>query len=122
MNIPESVSPERTKAIVVGVGGYVEDTWRLPGARQSAIEFANWLVHECKIPPDNVSLLITPTAAPDDEPSLPPSMRVRGATHDVFIDTVTDDLHAKQGDLLIFYWCGHGMLDYGSDPKAWQQC
>jgi vWA-MoxR associated protein C-terminal domain len=111
-----AVVPERVHALVVGVESYgVSTQWDLPGAAQDALRFAAWLTGSCKVPVANVRLLVSPLPHTDlgDVLSAPAGLReaVRSATQQNVEATLFDELPQLDGDLLWFFWAGHGFLD-----------
>lgn len=108
--------PERTYAVVVGIERYeAGEDWDLDGSAGSALRIIRWL-RRCQVPPKNITALLSPLkknrstvtqALTDLElPSDPPP-----ATVDEIRRVVSDQLPAKDGDLLVLFWSGHGVLD-----------
>ena len=109
-------SPERTHAVVVGIERYeAGDAWDLDGAAGSALRIIRWL-RERYVPAGNITALLSPldvnmstverTLA---ELELPPEPLP--ATVDIIRRVITEQLPAKDGDLLVLFWSGHGVLD-----------
>lgn len=103
-----SVSPARTVVFAIGIEKYAYgEELDLPGAADYAIRFARWAV-ACGVPADRVWLGCSWL----EGPNLPPVPGV----HEVLttrdgLDTSLHELAAvNDADLLLFYWCGHGLL------------
>jgi hypothetical protein len=99
--VPESVSPARTVALVVTVDRYddpgIQD---LPGLVDGADRFVRWLVERGVAPDDIVRL-------GGDRP----------ATSSAVEEALTEELPARDGDLLWIYWAGHGLLLPGDSRR-----
>lgn len=110
------VSPDRTYAFVAGVERYaVSPGWNLRGAARDAIRFADWLTGPCEVPPDNVSLLLSPLdPAGLDWPATPALAELRSAhrpaTEESVKTALFSELPQRDGDLLWIFWAGHGFL------------
>jgi vWA-MoxR associated protein C-terminal domain len=109
-------SPERTYAVVVGIERYeAGDRWDLDGAAGSALRIIRWL-RKRHVPAENITVLLSPldgnrstvqqTLGELEFPSEPLS-----ATVDEIRRVITEELPAKDGDLLVLFWSGHGVLD-----------
>jgi len=102
--------PQNTQAIVVGVETYqVGANWKLDGPANDACKFVKWL--RAKGVPD-VQIALFVSALPENQ-SLVNGLDVvsQPATHAAITKTLTDGLANKNGDLLVFFWGGHGVVD-----------
>ena len=110
------ISPERTYAVVVGIERYEAGRkWDLDGAAESALRIIGWL-RECDVPAENITVLLSPLYSNRSKveqrladlgfptESLP-------ATVEKVRQVVTEQLPGKDGDLLVLFWSGHGVLD-----------
>jgi flagellar motility protein MotE (MotC chaperone) len=110
------ISPERTYAVVVGIEQYEAGRkWDLDGSAESALRIIGWL-RECHVPFENITVLLSPLDSNRSRveqrladlgfptESLP-------ATVEKVRQVVTEHLPGKDGDLLVLFWSGHGVLD-----------
>jgi hypothetical protein len=110
-------SPDRTHAVIVGIERYeAGDRWDLNGSAGSALRIISWL-RERHVPVGNITVLLSPLDAnrPTVEQTLanlgfPPAQRLP-ATVDEIRRVITEQLPKKDGDLLVLFWSGHGVLD-----------
>lgn len=107
------MTPERTFALIVGVEKYAASGMRLPGAAQDALRVAGWLTGPGGVPAANVRLFVSPLESTSLDWSCVPELshhegHCRAATHDAISDALLMDLAQCDGDLLWFYWAGHG--------------
>lgn len=79
----------------------------LPDAAKYAVRFARW-AHACGVPLEKIVLACSWLKEPPT-PVLPGACVV-DTTRDA-LDRTLHDLVAAGGDLLLLYWCGHGLLD-----------
>jgi hypothetical protein len=110
-------SPERTYAVVVGIERYeAGDNWDLDGSAHSALRIIRWL-RERQVPIGNITALLSPLDAnrPKVEETMAdlgfPPTQLLPATVDEIRRVITEQLPAKDGDLLVLFWSGHGVLD-----------
>lgn len=107
-----AVSPQRTSVLAVGIERY---DWGsaldLPGAADHAVRFARWAAGR-GVPTERIRLACSWLELPTDKP-------VPGA---VGVGTMRDELDAalyslmdEGGDLLLLYWCGHGVTEEGTN-------
>jgi hypothetical protein len=108
--------PERTHAVVVGIERYeAGDAWDLDGAAESALRIIRWL-RERNVPAENITVLLSPldtnvARAKQILAELKLPAAPRPATVDEIRRVITEELPAKDGDLLVLFWTGHGVLD-----------
>ncbi len=110
------ISPERTYAVVVGIERYEAGSkWDLDGAAGAALRIIGWL-RDRSVPVENITVLLSPLDSnrPTVEQTLaelnfpadqPP------ATFDEISRIITEQLPERDGDLLVLFWSGHGVLD-----------
>src|SRR3954453_11418061 len=102
------VAPDRTAVFAVGIEKYEYGAeMDLPGAADYAVRFARW-ARKCDVPADRIWLGCS-WLQPPVEPSLPGAHDVSTKRDD--LDTALHKVAAADADLLLFYWCGHGLLD-----------
>ncbi|WP_165989258.1 effector-associated domain 2-containing protein [Streptomyces sp. YIM 98790] len=100
--------PERTVAVVTGIERYAAGpAWELPGPARDAVRFRDWLLR-AGVPEQNILLHLDPLPA---TPGIPPGLPYRSAGHDALRRTFVAELPALDGDLLLLWWGGHGVLD-----------
>lgn len=97
----------RTWVLSVGIERYDHGSaMDLPGAADAALRFARWaLAHQ--VPPAHILVGCT---ALEGALVLPPGVVGVGTTRAAIEDTLID-LGARAGDLLLVFWCGHGVLN-----------
>src|SRR5262245_4887720 len=103
-------SPEKTRAIVVGMETYaVGSGWNLNGPASDAYKFVNWL-RTRGVPDGQISLFIS--ALPENQ-QLVNQIGIPGTnpTQAAITSAITDGLANGSGDLLIFFCGGHGVVD-----------
>lgn len=103
-----TVDPNRALVISVGVERYKYGAHMdLPGAIKAAENFAQWALN-CGVPPDRVWL----ACSQDGGSGLSPLAAVKKfeAAHSELQDMLADATQIE-GDLLLFFWCGHGILN-----------
>lgn len=111
-----AAAPERVYALVVGVESYkIGAEWDLPGAARDAVRFAAWLTGPGQVPAANIRMLLSPLRRNEltDAQQLPEELRqsVQAATEERVDAALFKDLPRQDGDLLWFFWAGHGFLD-----------
>ena len=108
--------PERTQAVVVGIERYEAGrSWDLDGAAESALEIIKWL-REIEVPVENITVLLSPLDSNQSKmqqrlAELGLSPQPLPATVEKVRHVVTEELPMKDGDLLVLFWSGHGILD-----------
>jgi hypothetical protein len=114
--IPGVISPERTYAVVVGIEQYEAGVkWDLDGAAESALRIVRWL-RERDVPAENITVLLSPLYS--NRSKVEQRLADLGfptdwlpATVEKVRQVVTEQLPGKDGDLLVLFWSGHGVLD-----------
>jgi tetratricopeptide (TPR) repeat protein len=99
-----TAKPERTYALVVGVGEYQEQGWNVSSPAPDAAKFAHWLVKR-GVPTANIRLCLSPSVA------VVADLVIHPATGESISRLITEDLAPKTGDLLYIFWAGHGVID-----------
>ncbi len=102
--------PNRTFAVVVGVEKYaVGAGWDLNGPTNDAVRFIRWLRGQ-QVPADRIFTFVTPR---DSNQHLLQGLdvNVEPAEHGRITDAITNRLANASGDLLFFFWGGHGVID-----------
>ena len=103
--------PKRTSVLAVGLERYGFGPERsLPGVARYAVRFAEWAIDR-GVPPSRVRLGCSWVQKPAPEP-LPNCISVQ-TTAEALIATLRD-LMVEGGDLLLLYWCGHGVAALGA--------
>lgn len=110
------ISPDRTYAVVVGIERYAAGSkWDLDGAAQSALRIIGWL-RDCGVPAANITALLT--LLDSNRPKVEQRLAELGlppeplpATVEMIRQVITEQLPGKDGDLLVLFWSGHGVLD-----------
>lgn len=112
----------KTIAVVVGIDNYGTDEWYLPGPAADAVRFTIWLLRQ-GVQPKNIWLCTTPGI---EDPALQKIVReqsdatvakriARCARLDPHRDQIDKlfnaTLRRRQGDLLVVFWGGHGVMD-----------
>ena len=82
----------------------------LPGVARYAVRFAEWAIAR-GVPPGRVRLACSWVQKPARKP-LPKCIHVQ-TTAELLIATLVD-LMVEGGDLLLLYWCGHGVAAQGA--------
>ena len=109
-------SPERTYAVVVGIERYeAGDGWDLDGAAGSALRIIGWLRNR-GVPVENITVLLSPLES--NRPTVEQALaelkfpaNLPSATFDEISRVITEQLPKQDGDLLVLFWSGHGVLD-----------
>jgi hypothetical protein len=103
-----TADPNRTYALVVGIERYdIGDSWNLDGPAADAARFVNWL-RAREVPAANIWLHASPLDAQALRQLLcDPAVDICAATRESIRHRITDVLGVP-GDLLYFYWGGHG--------------
>lgn len=99
---------DRTLVLAVGLERYdYGEGMALPGAAGGAVRFARWAL-DCGVPAERVMLACSWLEEPSSSPFA--GVRLVGTTRDM-LDTALQDAVGVGGDLLLLYWCGHGLLN-----------
>lgn len=105
------VDPAQALALAVGIERYAYGSeMDLPGAAEAACDFAEWALGR-GIPPERVILACTWLEAnpPVDLPFRP--VQATAAS----LQATIAGLDRESGELLLMYWCGHGVLREGRE-------
>jgi hypothetical protein len=108
MTIPDA-EPAHTYALVVGIEQYSAGSdWDLNGPARDVHDFTRWLLRR-QIPEDNILLFVS---ALDKNKALISGlgMATSPATRENIYNAITQDLRSKDGNLLFFFWSGHGVV------------
>lgn len=101
------IDPSRVLVISVGLETYDYGAgMHLPGAAAQAERFARWALG-CGVPPQRVWLACSPPAAI----APPPDGVVLAGTKYAELQDVFVKSSECNGDLLLVFWCGHGVLN-----------
>lgn len=111
------ITPERTRAVLVGVESYGGDPFHdLDGSAQDALGHARWL-RAGGVPAENIRLCVSPlahrreqTEAAARELGIP----LLGADHATVHRLIRDELPEWDADLLWFAWSGHAAITSGT--------
>jgi hypothetical protein len=115
-------APDRTYAVVVGIERYeAGDAWDLDGSAESALRIISWL-RRCHVPAENITALLSPLETNRSKvkqalAELEFLTDPLPATVDEIRRVITEQLPAKDGDLLVLFWSGHGVLDQRKDRR-----
>jgi hypothetical protein len=110
------ISGARTYAVVVGIERYeAGNRWDLDGPAHSALRIIGWL-RRCDVPAENITVLLSPLDSNRSKVEqalidLGLSQQPGLATVEKIRQVVTEQLPGKDGDLLVMFWSGHGVLD-----------
>jgi vWA-MoxR associated protein C-terminal domain/Caspase domain len=111
--------PNRTFALVVGIESYaIGESWNLDGPAADAARFVNWL-RARSVPAANIWL----HASPLNEQAMrqlltDAAVAVQSATRESIRRRITD-LLSVPGDLLYFFWGGHGSTITSRDRRLY---
>ena len=107
-----ATAPQRTSVLAVGLERYEwGEALDLPGAADHAVRFAQWAAKQ-NVPPERIRLACTWLEEPAASP-VPGAVTVE-TTH-AGLEKALYDLMAEGGDLLLLYWCGHGVTEEGTN-------
>ena len=102
-----AAAPERTVALVVGIERYKakSTTWDLNGPASDARRMTEWLIQK-GVPASQIHLHLSPgdTTLMNGQPQAKPANREE-------VREALNVLHQEQGDLLLIFWGGHGVID-----------
>ena len=106
----ETVSPERTYALVVGVEHYkAGQAWGLDGPASDAARFTSWLLSR-GVQADQILVFLSPDEGLPPGVPLPAGITASPARRDAVTTAITRTLPEWRGDLLWLFWAGHGVL------------
>jgi uncharacterized caspase-like protein len=103
-------------AIVIGIDRYANADWNLDAAGSDAVAFARWALEEGGVEPENLRLLLSTDAPPDDLPH-----------KEADSANINDAILAFQngagdgGDRLYLYYAGHGLSAPGASAGFAQE-
>jgi hypothetical protein len=105
--------PAQVRVLAVGLERYAYgDALDLPGAATEAVRFARWAIGH-GVPPNNVVLACSWQG--DQAPADPiPGARTAATTRDG-LEEALQQLVGVGGELLLVYWCGHGLVNEERD-------
>lgn len=105
-----TAKPEHTYALVVGIERYQERCWNVEdgGPAHDALRFAQWLCDR-GVPKENIRLCLSPL---EENGCLveQSELEVETATEQSISYIITEFLSQQRGDLLYFFWAGHGLI------------
>jgi NTP-dependent ternary conflict system VMAP-like protein len=106
--VSSPIDPARALVLSVGIECYEYGSGMdLPGAASEAARFAQWALN-CGIPAERVLLACNWLDAPE---ALPGGVELIGTSRDV-LERAIVDASALDGELLMIFWCGHGILNH----------
>lgn len=101
--------PSRTSVLAVGLEQYeLPAEWDLPGAGRHAVEFAQWAIRQ-GVPPERVRLGCTWLDKKAGAHAVQQTAAQPVSVGNESLLRVIDELMTEGGDLLLVYWCGHGV-------------
>jgi hypothetical protein len=109
----DEMSPSNVHAIVVGIEKYdVAPSWNLNGPAVDAARFVRWLRSK-GVPKQNILLFSAPL---DENKSYLEALDVKaGPTdHKAIMEGIMGDMAKRNGDLLLVFWGGHGVIGDGA--------
>lgn len=101
------ISPERVTVLSVGIERYGAGIPDVPGAAAAAERFARW-ARACGVPAERIRLAcsrVEPVSA-----QAPEGVVALEATSGALQPAIVD-VGAQDADLLLLFWCGHGLMD-----------
>lgn len=108
---------ENAFALVVGIEEYkAGDSWTLKGPANDACRFTHWL-YSRGVPVENISLFLS--RKDQSELNLPDGIIPEDATLDKIYNSITQDLKARDEELLYLYWGGHGVITLNEDRRLY---
>jgi hypothetical protein len=109
-------NPARTYAVVVGIDSYeYAPDWELVGPANDAYRFVEWLIRQ-RVPADQIFAFVSTdkkTEAAFERIGVTPVE----ASFERITGTLTNRLARISGDLLCFFWAGHGLIDMQSNRR-----
>jgi hypothetical protein len=105
----EPIQPQRAFALVVGIEKYAAGRdWDVDGPASDACRIVDWL-KRCNVPSQNILLFLSPL---DQNQSLQERVghASEPATRERLHAAFTGRLSKQDGDLLVMYWAGHGVI------------
>lgn len=108
--------PETSFAVVAGVETYAAGAnWYLDGPVSEACRFVTWL-RKRGVPAEQILLFLSPL---DENKALVQRLEVpaQAAEQALVSKVLTDYLPQQAGDLLLFFWGGHGVIDAAGNRR-----
>jgi tetratricopeptide (TPR) repeat protein len=102
--------PTNVHALVFGLGAY--DYGRdmdLAGSARDAVRFARWVLDN-GVPAEQVWVGLSSPDEQEPDGVLPDEVRTVGTTRDAVRRVFTEELTKHQGELLLVFWSGHGIV------------
>lgn|SRR5262245_13137012 len=108
--------PEKTFAFVVGIEKYAAGVdWDLDGPVYDAGRFVRWLRGK-GVPAAQILLFLSPLEA-NREQANQLDVPAQPAEKALITAALTDTLQQRAGDLLFFFWGGHGVINAEGDRR-----
>jgi hypothetical protein len=107
------MNPSDTHAVVVGIEKYdVAPSWDLNGPAVDAARFVHWLRLK-GVPKQNIVLFSAPL---EENKSYLEALDLenRPTNHKTIMEVITGDIAKRNGDLLLLFWGGHGVIGDGA--------
>jgi hypothetical protein len=102
-----TIDPNRAAVLAVGIERYdYGKEMDLAGAASEAERFARWAIAS-GVPPAQVTLACSRLEEPGNSPD---GVRPLAPTRDALENALTE-LAKADGDLLLIFWCGHGVVN-----------
>jgi hypothetical protein len=102
--------PARVHALVFGLERYdYGSAMDLPGSARDAVRFARW-VRDNGVPPQQVWMGLSRLDEQEPESAPPDGVRTVGTTRGAVRGAFTEELPKHEGELLLVFWSGHGMV------------
>lgn len=115
----ESVLPEKTFAIVVGIETYGAGLHALDGPASDALRFIEWLSAIMGVPPQNIVTHIAPLPENIAEcdrrlktAQIPAKNQLTAACAGIRQSLLSAPAQLPDGELLLLFWGGHGMYSH----------
>lgn len=111
-----SANPATTHVLAVGVSTYeIGEEWRLPAAADHAVRFAEW-ASAAGVPSRQIHLFLSQRDVDSYKGRLDAiNVQNKAATYTSFNEFVDKEMPRLSGDLLYFYWSGHGSISENSE-------
>jgi hypothetical protein len=107
--------PAHVHALVFGLGRYdYGSDMDLPGSARDAVRFARWVLDN-GVAAEQVWVGLSGQDEQEPESALPEGVRTVGTTRDAVRRVFTEELTKHQGELLLVFWSGHGIVTTDRD-------